>query len=609
MMARMLEAGHRTTYVDLFAPPAGYRLTRAVGLTYSLDLTTLFAALLAMAGVEERSDSSSGAAPSSGSQASPAEKLRALLEMGDKVRVYCQAGKLRMGGSPDKVHSLLDKVVQTIPAQKEGSFHPKLWVLKFAKQDSFAKYSYRLVISSRNFSASNAYFEIVVALEGELASRSSGHNRELISFLAAKCGGLQELTELCRELSQVEFVPPPGFSKWFFARQRGAPHSERLFDRMQDCPFNALAIVSPFLADDFLRKILNEGVDGRPILVSTKEALDLVAEDLLDKFEAYYVRNRPMVSDAPEEGGDNPAGLHAKMLIGDRRGRTEFWVGSANASRRGWFGANTECMAVLYSDGYSVKRFREDFVWNKDKKLPRPWMIPYLRELDKTDQEKLRMRKEFEAQLEEYVGFLARGKWRLLIREDGAEVQFKSKEGNPLPRLPRIKLQSAKIGFLGGGSRLSLEDILAIGYGSLPISDKQALTEFLSVELKVGSPVREVKFLVQAEADFDKRKREDAVLREMIRSEQDFWQCFRLLVEGDGGHMPGGGGGGGGGGGSVVLKGVLETLLRECAREPQWIARVQRLLELAPPTVPKKELEAFWAVFQLAHQDVEALGL
>ena len=627
-MARMLEAGHRTTYVDLFTPPAGYRLARAVGLTYSLELTTLFAALLALAGIEPSEEAPGDSSKPSHDQkfetghgknkeraVGPAEILHVLLDLGDKVTVYCQAGKLRIGGAPNKIHNLLDKVVHTVRPRENSAFHPKLWVLKFARQDSFETYSYRLVVASRNFSATRAYFEVAVALEGESLPRSTNLNNELTSFLRSTCLGMKDLDALCQELSGVRFVPPAGFSDWSFVSQRGLPHSERLFTKLRDCQFNGLAIVSPFLADEFLKRILTEGIKERPILVSTKEALDASAPELLQSFESYYVRDNASPTGDTEDDAPSTSGLHAKIIVGERRGRTEFWIGSANASRRGWFGSNTECMAILNSGSYTLKRFKEDFIWDTAKRVPRPWIVPYQYNPDDPGIEESKKRKERERQIECYIGFLTRAAWSLRFQAGRGEILFRTHEKNPLPSLNHISLSSATVGLLGHSIQQPLDELLNIGKIVIEIKDKKSLTDFLSIELKLNKPPSSVKFLVQADSHFNKREREDSVLQDLIRNEADFWTCFRFLVEGDGSLLSGGFGRGGGDpegpqdGSKVIPAGILESLLRECARDPDRVMRVRRLLDLAPSQVRTKELNAFWSEFQGAFTEVQGLDL
>lgn len=464
-VGRMLEAGHRAAYADLLAPPPGRRLERAVGLTYSLDLTTLADSLRAFAGTDD-----------------PAR----LLDLADKVTVYCQAGRLRPGAAPADFHGLLDKSVRAVAPPEGGFFHPKLWLLKFAGPGPAAP-GYRLIVGSLNASETEIYFEIGAALEGDLVTDSAVKNGELTAFLRSSCPGLEGLDGLCAELSRVSFAPPPGFSGWRFESQRGLPHPERLLARLQERRFEKLAIVSPALAGEALELLLAEAApQTAPILVSTKASLDALGPELLERFEAYVVRDRGA-------GVDGPAGLHAKILVGERGGRTEVWVGSANAAKGGWLGSNTECMAALEADGCTLDRFKENFIRG-------PWIAPYRRGPDHSEGREL---KERNRRIERHIGYLTRAAWSAEFVGGRAELRFETAEKEDL-----LPARSASVGLLGHRARIPLDELRKAGKISLALDDAKAPTEFLTVELDLENPARAVKFLVQARSRFDKRARE-----------------------------------------------------------------------------------------------------
>ena len=97
----MLGTRERTLLLESLRPPAGYRLRRAVGTSYTLDLIALLTA------------------PLEGS------------------------------------------VVEVQPPRPEGFFHPKLWVLAFEADE--APTIYRVLCLSRNltFSRSQGYLKVV----------------------------------------------------------------------------------------------------------------------------------------------------------------------------------------------------------------------------------------------------------------------------------------------------------------------------------------------------------------------------------------------------------------------------------------------------------------
>lgn len=430
-------------------PPAGFRLARAMGLTYSLDLTTLSESLAAMAGPETP------------------------LALADRVTVVCQASRLRTGAAPREEHRLLDKCVRTIAPPEGAFFHPKVWLLKF---DGGGPARWRLIAGSLNISETPDAGEASVVLAGENAPGIRGLNGELISFLRSACPGEEALW---RELSEVRFAPPPGFAGWRFAGQRGLPHAETLFAPLADGGFALRAIVSPALSDEALERFL-AGAPGTPMLVSTRAGLDSVSPAVLARFDAHLV--------------PDSAGLHAKAMLGERRGRTELWLGSANATKGSWFGTNAECMIALECGGYSLERLKAEL----------PELAPYRRALDEAGEEARRARKKRGGEVERYLGFLNRAAWTASFEGSRAELRFETGETNPMPGL------TATVGLLGHPVRRSLGDLTGTGRLGIEGVDERSRTDFLEVGLALENPARVSRFLMQARSGFDRKAREAA---------------------------------------------------------------------------------------------------
>ncbi|MEK7287256.1 MAG: hypothetical protein AAB091_01680, partial [Elusimicrobiota bacterium] len=83
----MFGVENTSTYTQLFSAPTGFKLARAIGLTYSLDLETLFASLMGMAQVEHADEEDGPAVASS--------LLPVILDLAGRVTVICQRGKMR----------------------------------------------------------------------------------------------------------------------------------------------------------------------------------------------------------------------------------------------------------------------------------------------------------------------------------------------------------------------------------------------------------------------------------------------------------------------------------------------------------------------------------
>ena len=75
----------RTDYSGILMPPDGYRLDRAVGTTYSLDLEALTAVAICL-GLSEETDSKL--------MQNPIGMLNALQKVSDKIVLFCEAGQI-----------------------------------------------------------------------------------------------------------------------------------------------------------------------------------------------------------------------------------------------------------------------------------------------------------------------------------------------------------------------------------------------------------------------------------------------------------------------------------------------------------------------------------
>ena len=113
----MLSPADRRLFLEAIRPPHGYRLERAVGTTYSLDLLALLTTPLAFTifdweGADDR-------------EPDALLLLEALRRTAGRVTVFCQAGQI----SIPRQHRLLfayieDVVVEVAPPNRRYIFHP-----------------------------------------------------------------------------------------------------------------------------------------------------------------------------------------------------------------------------------------------------------------------------------------------------------------------------------------------------------------------------------------------------------------------------------------------------------------------------------------------------
>ena len=113
----MLAPDNRTLLLDVLRPPAGQTLDRAIGTTFTLDLSTALIVPLAFAGfqLDEQPD--------------PIEVMESLRRMSGRIDVFCQAGVIGAARWPSDLLALLEGVVHEVRRPRPGHiFHPKVWV-------------------------------------------------------------------------------------------------------------------------------------------------------------------------------------------------------------------------------------------------------------------------------------------------------------------------------------------------------------------------------------------------------------------------------------------------------------------------------------------------
>ena len=146
----------RTDYSGILMPPDGYRLDRAVGTTYSLDLEALTAVAICL-GLSEETDSKL--------MQNPIGMLNALQKVSDKIVLFCEAGQIK---------------VPTKPTALYPSFHPKTWVLAYVNAEGDKKY--RFVVMSRNLTFDRSW-DISFAMDSSKNVRQKKKTQPICDFL------------------------------------------------------------------------------------------------------------------------------------------------------------------------------------------------------------------------------------------------------------------------------------------------------------------------------------------------------------------------------------------------------------------------------------------
>ena len=353
----MLGTRDRTLFLDSLRPPAGYRLRRAVGTSFTLDLMALLTAPLAFTFFDAHDDDG---AP----MADPVLMLEALRRHAETITLFCQAGAIGVPRPGQGLLAFLERSVIEVQAPREGGiFHPKVWVLAFEADG--APTVYRVLCLSRNLTFARAW-DTSLRLEGKLTEDQGDDGRngpfaELLLALPKLSARAispelqEELKRMASEIRRVDFQLPLRFKDF-------RVHNFGLGER-RDWPFPKAGrslVVSPFLVGSTIGDLMRD--HGLDVLISRPEAF----EDIIRRAgrealpRTCYVLSSGADLDSRDaenegkEGSDEPpdqdeielVGLHAKLFLFEHGWGATLFTGSANATGAA-FGQNVEVLIEL----------------------------------------------------------------------------------------------------------------------------------------------------------------------------------------------------------------------------------------------------------------------
>jgi len=340
---------------DFLRPPDGWRTEHAILSTYSADLVVIVTTLLALSGCDldfRRTGSR-------------VELVKATETLRGRVRVLAQGGRVTIPCTPRPILKLLDRFVRTVETdEKESSWHPKVVLVRCRRVDDPTDRQWRVWIGSRNLTSAMNWEAGLI-----LVSRADGRGQHIhgLSSVGASLAARADLpalhsSDVEAELAALTWDCPPGSD----VRNvnllgpgliKGFPRPPSDLDRV--------FAISPFLDSKIVRAIAGWGsAKTHRVLVSTILELQRLWQDNDKVFSGFdHVLVQPL-PDLPAEGAEllddatppaeiaeseevPPAGLHAKIFFAAKGARRQLWLGSANATERGWEGRNFEVVAEL----------------------------------------------------------------------------------------------------------------------------------------------------------------------------------------------------------------------------------------------------------------------
>lgn len=610
-MARStLDPETRLLYGESLQAPPNHRFDGGVATTFSMDFATALSVPVSLAlFAAENRDELLG---------QPIALLEGAERIAGRLAIYVDAGQIHAEhGVGNRLCSLLERVVVEVQAPGGGSFHPKLWALRFRPLEGDGPTLMRLLILSRNLTRDRSW-DTIVRLDGVRGRKPFASNRPLRDLVAAlpglAVGEIDEqrrsLTEgLAEDLRHTVWTPPEDCEEVGFAVNGVGTTGWKpeLSTR--------IAVVSPF-CDERALVHLSQFAKEAPVLVGRPDQLACVPEATLERFGRVAVLDElAETEDGEEVGIGEQQGLHAKIFIQETGWRTRLTLGSGNAtsaallpSGRGPT-ANVEVFTTLHGKTSRLGGIDDMLGDEGFGRLTRPFERGEVSAPDPADVAADRA-------LLEARRTLARGGLRLrceAVDEDGDRRWrirlIPPENGLNIERIGRIRLWLITLG--QGHSTETLEAIRVgaeIELGDVALLD---VTRFVAIEMTETKTGRSEVFSTSLPLDGMPEDRDGAILRWVINSRETFLRYLRLLLAQLGDPFGAAlaakdGAGGGGWSAGADDQPLLEDLVRShCAADGRLeaVERVVARLEKSGATgeqgVPIEFL-TLWQVFRAA---------
>lgn len=351
-------------YYSLLTPPEGYTLSKAIGTTYSLDLTTALSVPLAF-------HFRNGINPESIKD--PLALFLSLKGTASKIDIFCQLGNISSKVSDNKLYRFIENSINEIYLDNGKSFHPKIWIIRFEKESAPA--IYKIINLSRNLTNDSSW-DMVIALEGEVKdkgtivdSRTNQPLIDFINFLYHQKGKIAPV-EFLKDLGKVCFRPlNDNFYKSIEFLPLGIGKSSKTFDfiynNLEDEPYDHIVIVSPFVTQGVLDNVVRNS--NKLTLISRLKTLEDLDQNKLASIDCRYINEKivdggaiPLDEEISLEFASKeniafpdkkvPAyDLHAKVYLLKQGGSFQLFLGSANSSFNA-FNGNIEFMVCVEGD-------------------------------------------------------------------------------------------------------------------------------------------------------------------------------------------------------------------------------------------------------------------
>ena len=568
----MLEPNQRLLLTQAFRAPVGYQLDFALATTYSLDLSTLLGSTLHLSVL--------GNDGGSADFQNGVMLLEGLRRSAERLVVFCQAGQIYVPKIPHILYGLLEPVVVPVAAPLGGTFHPKLWALRFVREGE--KPVLRVVVLSRNLTHDRSW-DVALATEGAPTGRRWRSNEGLYDLVSrlpemnpqTPAATTKKVVELAEQLHSAEWQCPEGFDELQFSSLglSGKGWTPRESQK--------LAVISPFVSAKALRQ-LAESTREPVLLVSRPEELDKLDARARGTFpQCLALQDAAETEDGEDLSQDANVlqGLHAKVYISQNGWDTTITMGSANATKAALVdGVNVELLVGLTGKTSKVGGIDKIFSQDGFGKL----LEPYQPGQPPAEDEAARLA---EMRLEAAKSALAAADLRLSCGGEGDQRQLMLKPGGPVLLEGIESLRAWPVSLRPEFAT----DVMQIRLGEeavLPECSLAAVTAFVAFEMTSPPAPDSCRFVLNLPVDGMPEERRAAMVRTIVANREGFLKYLLfLLADIDEDGLPNDvllavtvGGAQNGYSLQSALP-LLEEMTRALSREPARLDSIQSLIE------------------------------
>ena len=402
-MFKPTSAKDRINYGEVLMPPVGYKLERAIGTTYSLDLETLTAVSIALGLIEDTDSELIN---------NPISMLSALQKISDRIVVFCEAGQIKLPSKPNALCLTLEKMVVpvSVPFDKKinryPAFHPKTWLLEYSNEDG--EKQYRFVVMSRNMTFDHSW-DVACALDGDITSTGEVSAEPIADFLRFLRKQLNkelvnysrqynDLSYMIKTISQVGFHVENGFSECVIMPMGiGAASYDMASNWLFTENFHELVVMSPFLTGSVIDGFNDPGktlTGTTRTLITRRSELSKITKGKASNFDVYVMKDdiidgESSISDGEDEQSEQESGkqdIHAKIYVRRKYSTTDLFLGSMNASYAA-INSNIEMMIRLRTKNSVLngEKFLNDIMGEDREGKKNPFELVSLDDIDDTE--------------------------------------------------------------------------------------------------------------------------------------------------------------------------------------------------------------------------------